>query len=409
METLLIRLQPAVPEQAERDTEWLVFEAGTPPLGQGERGLLKDIAELTRARRVVVLVPAEDTLLATIQMKTRNRQQLVKAIPFALEEELAEDVANLHFALGERMGEDEYPVCAVANTRIDSWTEELAAVGITPHALMPELQALPLADQGWSLLLEDQRALVRTGICAGFAVEPDNLSGLIGHALEEFETLPESINIYRGDQNPDTRLPFTPPVEWNEAHTSPMELFATGLDDKRAINLLQGDYAIKDKTGSLLRPWRAAAALLVAWIVIQLITGLMDYQQMSAEERALRMDIERVFKESFPKTTRVVNPRVQMEQRLQALEKALNSEDRSDFLALLMAGGQAVNTSQGVRIDTLNYRNGRLEVSLMAADLQSLDRIKLQLQKGGFVAEIDSAETVGQRVEARLRIQGNKG
>jgi len=409
METLLVRILPDVPEQSERQAEWLVFEAGQTPLGQTERGVLADIAELTRSRRVIVLVPAEEVLLATIQMKTRNRQQLVKAIPFALEEDLAEDVVNLHFALGARWGDDEYPVCAVAKTRMDSWSEELTAAGIVPQVLIPELLALPLTDQGWSLLLEHQRALVRTGICSGFAVEPDNLGVLIGHALEEFQTLPESLNIYRCDLDADARLPFTPPVEWNESRDCPMELFATGFDDKRSINLLQGDYAIKDKAGSLLRPWRAAAALFVVWLIIQVITGLMDYWQLSTEERALRADIERVFKETFPATTRVVNPRVQMEQRLQALKKAHASEDKSDFMALLLAGGQAINASRGVRVDTLNYRSGRLEISLMAADLQSLDVIKTRLQKGGFVAEIDSAETIGQRVEARLRIQGNKG
>ena len=409
METLFIRLLSHGTEQAEQQIEWLAFAANEPLPAQIERGVLADAAELTRSRRVIALVPAEETLLATVQMKTRNRQQLIKAIPFALEEELAEDVVNLHFALGERSGSDEFPVCAVAKTRMDAWQEEFNAAGIVPHALVPELLALPLTDQGWSVLLEDQRALVRTGSCSGFAVEPDNLGILLGHALEEFETLPESINIHRCDKNADSRLPFTPPVEWNESRGCLLELLVAEFDTKRSLNLLQGDYSIKDKAGSLLRPWRAAAALFVVWLFIQVISGMTNYWQLSAKEHQLRADIERVFKETFPKTTRMVNPRVQMEQRLQALKKAQNSVNKSDFLALLLAGGQAINASRGVQIDTLNYRNGRLEISLMAADLQSLDGIKVRLQRDGFVAEIDSAETVGQRVEARLRIQGNKG
>ena len=410
METLLIRLLPDVPEQAVRRAEWLVFEANQPTLGSSERGELKDITELTRSRRVIVLTPTEDTLLSTIQIKTRNRQQLVKAIPFALEEDLAEDVDNLHFALGERLEDDEYAVCAVAKSRMDTWMEDLNAAGIVPHALIPELQTLPLSEHGsWSLVLEDQRALVRTGKCGGFAVEPDNLNVLIGHALEEFQTLPEAIHIYRCDQNADARLPFTPPVEWSESHECPLELLASGLDTKSSINLLQGNYVIKDKAGSLLRPWRVAAALAGAWLIIQVVSGIMDYRRLAAEELTLRAEIERVFKQTFPDVTRVVNPRVQMEQRLQTLKKGQKTEDKDSFLALLGAGGQAIKATRGVRIDTLNYRNGRLEISLLATDLQSLDGIKLRLQKGGFVAEIESAESVGQRIEARLRIQGNKG
>ena len=62
-----------------------------------------DLASLTSAvvdKEVIVVVPARDVLLISAQLPKMNRSRLLQALPFALEEQLIDDVEDLHFAAG---------------------------------------------------------------------------------------------------------------------------------------------------------------------------------------------------------------------------------------------------------------------------------------------------------------------
>ena len=409
METLLIRLLPETSEQTTPFAEWLVLDSDQIPVGRFQRGELTDATELAKQRRVIVLVPAEETLITTVNIKVRNRSQLLKAIPYALEEEIAEDVEELHFALGNQKSDEEYSVAVVAKSCMDAWLNDLSVANITPRALIPELFALPWADQSWSVLLEDRGAVVRTAEFHGFTVELDNLHSLLSLALDEADSPPESIAVYRCGGNTDSASLEEFPVAMSEHHECPPELMAAHLVEKQAIDLLQGAYQIKDELSRSLRPWRTAAMLLAVWLGVLTTNGIVDYWRLSQEQRTLSVEIERIFRETFPGTQRVVNPRVQMEQRLKALQGARQNDGGVNFFELLDAGGRAISQAAGTRLDDLTYRPGVLEVSLTASDLQAVEGIKQQLQKDGLKAEIQSADTRGQRVDARLLIQRSSG
>ena len=53
-------------------------------------------------RRVCVLVPGTDVLLAEPEFPVKAGAKLQQVVPYALEEQLAEDIDDLHFAIGKR-------------------------------------------------------------------------------------------------------------------------------------------------------------------------------------------------------------------------------------------------------------------------------------------------------------------
>lgn len=406
MDTLLIRLLTPPPQQiAGPRAEWVLLDAQKLPLREASRGELSEVAELATHRRVVVLVPAEDVLFRTVRLKARNRQQVIKAVPYALEEDLADDVEDVHFALGRRINEDEYPVVAIGRSRMDGWLEELRDIGITAHVLMPDLFALPLAGRSWSVLIEPQRALVRTGAYQGFSTEPENLNTLLGLALMEADTLPDSLDVYQCLPSDQRVALKAAGAAIHERQDCPPALMVSQLDERSAINLLQGPYQLKGSVSGSLRPWRAAAILAGIWLSLQFTSVIADLWRLSHEDQALKAQIEQVFKETFPDITRIVNPRVQMEQQLRALDGEGQAGKDKELFVLLDAGGRAITQAGGVSIDNINYRAGRLELSLSGNDLQALETIKERLNKEGVKAQIESADTSGQRVEARLLIQ----
>ena len=152
-DTLLIRLAPDL--QGLRD--WLLVDLQGQVKTPVQSGAPTS-AVVSGARRVVVLVPGAEVSLYEARVPGRNRQRVLRAIPFALEEQLADDVEMLHFALGDSLGADRYPVAVVERQRMDAWLAQLREAGISAHQWVPDTLALPRTD-GWSLLPEAEEFL----------------------------------------------------------------------------------------------------------------------------------------------------------------------------------------------------------------------------------------------------------
>ncbi|MGI9301162.1 MAG: type II secretion system protein GspL [Gammaproteobacteria bacterium] len=402
MQTLLIHLLPDEPGIAE----WMVAGTDHAVPHEAMRGPLTEAAEFANKRRVVLVVPTEEVLLTTAIVAVRNRQQLTQAIPYALEEGLAEDVERLHFALGPRQKGDVHPVAVVGDERMQQWARQLQEAGLQAHRFIPDVMLLPGSETRVTVLLQDGRALVRTSRFTGFACDTDTLPALIDQALETCDPEPESLVTFRCEDSDEPVFAGEPPLAIAEESACFTDFMGAVPDDKDSINLVQGSYQQGANIGHALRPWRTAAALLGAWLVVSGVSGFLEYRQLSQKNQRLTSAIEKEFRRSFPDVQRVVKPRVQMEQRLNSLRGASSADGATGFLQLLEAGGKAVTSATDVNIDNLTYRDRQLEVGLETSDLQALEKIKQQLQKTGLDAAIESADTRGDKVTARLRLKG---
>ena len=84
-----------------------------------------------------MLVPGEDVLLAETSVAARSREQLARAVPFALEDQLAEPVETVHFAvLADSPREP--GVAVVRRDRMASLARRSRAAGIRPDVSRPE-------------------------------------------------------------------------------------------------------------------------------------------------------------------------------------------------------------------------------------------------------------------------------
>src|SRR5450755_4689768 len=111
-QTLLLRLPP--PGQDE--TEWLVIDDAGDAETTRQRGTLTLAAAVSRSGKVVALAPATQILLAEPELPPGSGVKLARAVPFALEEQLTEDVDRLVFALGKRRATGGIPVAVVSRT-----------------------------------------------------------------------------------------------------------------------------------------------------------------------------------------------------------------------------------------------------------------------------------------------------
>ena len=97
-QSLLLRL----PAPGQEETEWLALDETGAPAPTRQRGSLSLAAAVARTARLVVLAPTTQILLAEPELPPGSGSKLARAVPFALEEHLTEDVDQLSFAVGRR-------------------------------------------------------------------------------------------------------------------------------------------------------------------------------------------------------------------------------------------------------------------------------------------------------------------
>ncbi len=397
-DTLLIRLAAA----GAGFRDWMLVDeqgAARTPVREG----VPEDGVVAGAPRIVVIVPGDEVLLSEVRVPGRNRQRVLRAIPYALEEQLASDVETLHFAIGPAQADDHYPVAVVDRARMDAWADLLAEHRIAANQWVPEMLALPLTEDGWSLLIEGDKVLVRSGPWAGFAADLDTFPALVAMFVSRDQT-PARARLFGSAILDIEGLD----IEVVDQELQGLEILAHGVMRGPLLDLLQGSYSRSEEWGRILRPWKATAALLVAGLVLTAVSTGVNYYRLSKQQQQLTAEIEQVYRETFPQARRIVNPRAQMEQQLKQLQRQASGGGHTAFLALLTDVGRVLHSSKGVQIQGVTYRDGRLDLELIADNVQVLDQLKQALAgAGGMRAEIQSATTQKDgKVNSRIRVEG---
>lgn len=376
--------------------------------GQASRhGSLQEAAEKSVGHRAVVLVPAADVTLTGASMPAAQRQRLRQAVPFALEEQLAADVDRLHFALGKRDKSGWLPVAVADRVCMDRWFAALNEAGIHSSAMLPDVLALPLAENGWTLLLKEGEALLRTGRTTGFAFDPALADTFVGIALEQAEVKPELLRIFdcaHGDVETIEQAARANEiaVSTESCAAGAVAVFARGVAEGIELDLLQGDYSRREQIGRLWRPWRPAAAMAGILLLVQGGMAVAEYARLSGEAERLTRQVEATYRDAFPDARNVVDPKVQMERRLQALR---GGGGAGGFGGLLATAGPVLANVEGAGVSALRYKDQGLQIELQLANLQELDRLKQLLSQAGLRVQIDTASSENGHVESRLTVQ----
>jgi general secretion pathway protein L len=359
----------------------------------------------------IILLPGIDVVLTYVDIPSKQWKRIVQAVPYALEEQLAEDVDNLHFALGKREPvSGDIAVAVIARAKMEAVLQQLSAISITPTKLLPDMLAVPQPEEGWGLLFLDEIVLVRTGLQAGFAIEPDCLSFVLQKALAENEEMPpQEIVVYRGEEQiiPLAELQALGiPILEKVHEQGALAWLAQGVAEKNTLNLLQNHYLPQDKIVTLLRPWRLTIGLLIFLGGLQFAKQWVEYQDLSLQRQRLNAQIEKVYRDTFPEARKIVNPRVQMEQKLKALRTQQHTASHGEqFLSILNKISIPLVRTPGFKLKHMNYRQSSFEIEFTVSNLQALEYLKQRLNRLSLTVEIQSATSRYKSVESRLRIK----
>lgn len=407
---LLLRLPRTPQEQAT----WLIADARGAASGPPQAGPLSLAAARAPGRHVVVLVPGTEVLLAQPELPpAKAGTKLQHLVPYALEEQLAEDIEDLHFAIGRRVGEaTRVPVAVVARKLMDEWTARLRASGLEPEAMYADSELLPQNPGQAVALLEQDTVVIRPPSGTVVTLPADALGEALDIALAGLEPgTPggRGLILYTGAAEWQRHAPTVEAarerfegIQIQLLTGGPLSLFAQQLPAATATNLLQPPYAPATPHPVGWRAWRLAAVLLAGFIALHIAGKAAELTVLHRADHRLDSSIRQVFQTAMPGQADTYEARRQMEQRLAAVRA---SESSGGFLRALQALVQAHQAAPEAVLQALDFRAGALELKASAPSVEALDRLSRQLRRQGWRAHLVSDTPSGSAYEGRIQVR----
>lgn len=387
---LLLRLAP------DGSLAWLRQRAGAPAVAGSARGA-PPASVLASAREIVVLVPSADVLLTEVKLAARNRVQLLRAVPYAVEDLLLDPVEDLQFAAA-RADADTVGVAVVAQGVLRGWLERLAAEGIEPDVLLPESLAVPLVPGRAQAMVEDGHATLRLARWSAFSCDlvelPDRLA--------RFDAAPP-LEVHDFRAAPQLALPGTLGA-YHERQRDPLAWLAQGLAGI-PLNLLEGRFAPRRRArGS--RAWKIAAGLAAAAVVLAFADLGGDVLRLSRASTRLDTLAREEVRQAFPEVDAAQLDRLSPAQLVRGhLDRLRGGAGAGELLQRLGSIGPVLGSTTRIQTRGIEYRNGTLELALRAPDVAALDLVRERFGTvPGLRAEVTAANPGPDGVDGRIRI-----
>lgn len=382
---------------------WYPPGAGTEPRWLDDAGAREQMAAtlLQRRSRICFAVPGEDVRLLTVPVAPEEKKHLSRSLPFSLEEQVATDVEDLHFAYCP-LNDSDYGVAIVSHEKMRSWQALIATLPTMP-CWLPEPLLLPWQTGEWCIVVEEASVIVRTAECAGFTLERSMVTPVM-HGVMVEAGQPQTIVVYGVDQESDIALlpgDCRNKVQWRQGGLCAALMLSESVNPN--LNLLQGQYAPRLPLGLWWRQWRLVAAAFAAAFALQVSATYAEYRGLSQQNLAMRGAMESSYRSAFPQGA-IVDVEKQLRRQLDAMG---GSGEGSGFVRLMDKVGAAINGLPGTTITTINYndKSDEMRLNIGARNFDAVEKLRSRINDAGLEAVTESSSTRGDRVNARLRVK----
>ena len=336
--------------------------------GGSQRMLLVDAAQSLAQQPVHLLLPMEMCSFLRTDPWPSKRRPSPQAIAFAIEEQLGEDLEELHISAGRRDRQGCYPVLVTHKARFKALLQLLAALGIKVCSVQVDADLLPV-DSRAALCWYDRR------------VVGGNLHLALSHqGLKTVEPL------------------LTDPLEWLDETASQVLIEQVLWDGKgHSIELLQGEF------GHTRQRW--------PWVTVAVAIGLMvtlDWGFKLVRIQALQQQSQQVYAQSaqrfqllYPQQTRIID----LSAQLDAMQRQTASPATGAVARLVGLTEQVIGRGD-VDVRRIEFRAGEgWKLQLTAASFNELEQLRERGRQSGMALRIGNATKDANRVQAVLMLE----
>lgn len=438
MKPQLVLQLPGAELSADTPVYWAVFDEDGRLQASAHVALAAVRAAINRYfhdGEVRVLVPGELVLLTKVRIPTKQLRHIKQALPYMVEEMIADNIEEVHLALpaGKLDWDGEVPVAVVRHHLLINWLDQLFHHGFKPDFLGPDTLATPWREHSRSYFAvtapnetDGIRVLYRDDRYCGQVVALDNLPVLLAaqpaelvdadlvDSVEQIAAMTRYVasggaDVAAAVQQLSAQLQQVAGGDIDVApfaETSAEVLAATAVREReQIINLLQGGYRVQRRNHNPQLWRRVASVAAIGLVIYALIAGgsgfYFSWRAQQTEQQSLAL-----YRELFPGERRVVSPKKQMANHLRGSGQAV----AESLLPLLAKAAAGFGIDDKTRIDELrfNQQQKNLQVQLRTPSLEVLEQIKKRLDANGLNVDIGSAVEQGNTTVGRMQIREQK-
>lgn len=385
-------------KQAEDQFIWLTIN---------EQGQIKDITrfssldqhpEISLKEYLVVILPGVSFLSTHVKVPKTRHSELIKAVPFALEDQLIEDINSLCFALGNFDEKGFLPVIVVGRNYFENELNEIRQAKLNPSVIIPDYLAIQKSDHHWSVAINNGLAVLRYSKNAGLSSEQKPFENVLSLMLER-NSKPEAIDLYLSEKD-KIILPFDHVIEHHEEFINSLAI--DELHKAPPINLLQGKYRVRTKKSKEKNRWKYVTILFIVLMAVIFGGKIIEYFVLKSHFNALKKNVSAIYKEVYPKATEVIDPKLRLTRTVNNLRKAMSG---NILLDLLGPTAEVLNQHSEIQLISLSYQNKNLTVTLRAKELSSLEKFSNELTQKGLSVQQNQLSSTDQTINAEFQIR----
>ncbi|MCU1725703.1 type II secretion system protein GspL [Pseudomonas sp. 7P_10.2_Bac1] len=322
---------------------------------------LSEAAQRLGAHEVQLILPMEMCSWLLTEPWPGRRRPSVQALAFAVEDQLADDLDELHIAVGPVDAQRRYPLLVIHRQRFKNLLALLHERGLNVVSVYVDADLLPREQP--SIAWWDGRWLAGGALDLRLALNPQTLEALkdgpLGTAVE---------------------------------HT-----FNPGSTPLGAINLLQGEFR---RTSQRL-PWRGVSV--AALLIFTMAVGASQLRSRFLENEAARVYAlsEQHFKSLYPEQTRIVD----LSAQLKALQQQSAALQNGHMARLLQLTQQVIGASS-VDVQRMEWRaTVGWTLNITANSFTELEQLRERGLQSALPITVGNASQQGNRVQALLTLE----
>jgi general secretion pathway protein L len=362
--------------------------------------------------RTIVLVPGECVLFTSAAVPSRQQRKIMQALPYMVEEQLAQDVEETHFAIGDRTGRGQISVAVVAREQMQSWLESLREAGISAQVMVTDSLCVPMQSEHRNILIDADRALIRSDKNLAMAADRELVGTLLSleEDVEEGEESEQAISVLiEPEAEESISLQVTQweaelncPVSKELLDYSTFETLCRNYDSS-AINLLQAEFAALESKSTSSTSWKSVAWVAVGFFVLHILLLAGKGAYLSFEADRLKEDALALYVDVFPNDKNIRDIRRRWQSHLKGNS---GPTQQSDVLTVF---GEAAKNMDGSRLqlDNVNFneQRGDLILQIRGASSDRLVEYVQRLVKLGMAAEVGTINQEEDSVQGSVRIR----
>ncbi|MCR8921801.1 type II secretion system protein GspL [Dasania sp. GY-MA-18] len=415
--SLIIRITTLAINQ-DSELQWFLFDHSQQLIQKGCDALASIKEALPAAIRaevaIHVIVPNDAVLLARVNIPSRNQRHIKQALPFAIEEFIAQDLEKVHMAMPQQLdpSHEQIDVAIIEHSLLISWLDLLHHHQLSPQTMVIDTLCVPIEPQQHSVLIDGEQVLLRLGLYHGVSCERASFNAIYSQLIAENFTednAPVLQCVYsQAESEAEASLNYQGAVKESFYKEAASEILAANLLKQGAeqINLLQGGYKQGKQESGGFELWRPTFIAAAASLLLFVISHLASAWYFSWQAEQLRQESISYYKQLFPNERRVVSPKRQLQNHLRLISSGEGGAFLSTLAAISAEFKPYTQTGQ-IAVKQLAYTqdNHLLRFELSSQTIEQLDSLKQQLSAIGIKAVIGSARAQENTVISNMTVE----